>query len=75
VLHATLAKQFSIRERARLRLELNATNVLNHPNYVDPDTNITNRATVGTISNVVNRNSKMDMAIPRYIQIILRLTW
>ena len=38
ILHATLAKNFSIRERARLRLEFNVTNVLNHPNYQDPDT-------------------------------------
>ncbi|MBI4876083.1 MAG: carboxypeptidase regulatory-like domain-containing protein [Acidobacteria bacterium] len=75
VLHAALAKQFSIRERAKLRLELNASNVLNHPNYVDPNTNITSTATVGTINNVVNRNSKMDMAIPRYIQLIARLQW
>jgi hypothetical protein len=75
VLHATIAKQFSIRERFRLRFELNASNVLNHPNYVDPDTNISNKATVGTINNVVNRNNKMDMAIPRYVQLIMRLQW
>jgi hypothetical protein len=75
VLHGTLAKHFSIRERARLRLEFNVTNVLNHPNYNDPDTNISNTASVGRISSVVDRNSKMDMAIPRYPQLILRLEW
>lgn len=75
VLHASLAKQFTIQERFRLRLEFNVTNVLNHPNYTDPDLNISNVATVGRISNVVNRNSKMDMAIPRYPQLIARLEW
>jgi len=75
ILHTSLAKQFNIRERARLRAEFNVTNVLNHPVYRDPDTNITNLATVGTISNVVDRNTKMDMAIPRYPQLILRLEW
>jgi hypothetical protein len=75
VLHAALAKQIAFGERVRLRLEVNASNVLNHPNYVDPDTNISNRATVGTINNVVNRNTKMDMAIPRYVQLIMRLTF
>jgi len=75
VLHATIAKHIPIRERARLRLEFNVSNVLNHPNYVDPSTNISNQVTVGTINNVVNRNSKMDMAIPRYPQLILRLEW
>jgi len=75
VMHATIAKHIPLGERARLRLEFNATNALNHPNYVDPDTNISNRATVGTINNVVNRNSKMDMAIPRYLQLIVRLEW
>ncbi len=73
ILHGTLAKNFDIRERARLRLEFNVTNVLNHPNYRDPDTNISNTTSVGRISNVVDRNSKMDMAIPRYPQVILRL--
>jgi hypothetical protein len=75
VLHATVAKYFAIRERARLRLEFNASNACNHPNYRDPDTNISNVATVGTINNVVDRNAKMDMAIPRYVQLIVRLEW
>jgi hypothetical protein len=75
VLHTSVAKQFTIRERARLRLEFNVTNVLNHPNYRDPDTNISNVATVGRITNVGDRNYKMDMAIPRYPQLIARLEW
>jgi hypothetical protein len=32
-------------------------------------------ASVGRISSVVDRNSKMDMAIPHYPQLILRLEW
>jgi hypothetical protein len=75
VLHTSLAKQFVIRERFRLRLEFNVTNVLNHPSYRDPDLNISNVATVGKITNVVDRNTKMDMAIPRYPQLIARLEW
>ncbi len=74
-LHANLAKAFVIRERLRLRFELIASNVFNHPNYRDPNTNISQTASVGRISNVVDRNSKMDMAIPRYIQLALRLNW
>jgi len=74
-LHANLAKAFVIRERLRLRFELIASNVFNHPNYRDPNTNISQTASVGRISDVVDRNSKMDMAIPRYIQLALRLNW
>ena len=74
VMHASLAKIFSIKERARLRLELNVTNFLNHPNYNDPDLTI-NTSSAGSITSVVDRNSKMDMAIPRYPQLILRLEW
>jgi hypothetical protein len=75
VLHLTLAKYIPIKERARLRLEFNASNALNHPNYRDPNTTITSTAAVGIISNVVDRNTKMDMAIPRYVQLIARLDW
>ena len=41
VFHASLAKQFFIKERVRLRFEVLGTNVLNHPNYAAPNTNIT----------------------------------
>jgi hypothetical protein len=73
VLHLNMAKVTTIRERYRLRFEAIATNALNHPNYVDPNLNITDLAAGGVVTNVVNRNTKMDMAIPRYIQLVLRI--
>jgi len=75
VLHLNLAKVTTIRERFRLRTELIATNALNHPNYQDPNLNITDLAAAGVVTQVVNRNTKMDMAIPRYVQLVLRLQW
>ena len=75
VLHTSMSKFFDIKERARLRLEFLATNILNHPNYRDPGLNISQAAQVGVISNVVNRNTKLDMAIPRVVQLIVRLEW
>jgi len=65
VLDANIARRLDVRQRARLRLELVAANVLNHLNYVHPNTNITNLAQLGVISSVADRNTRMDMAIPR----------
>ncbi len=74
-LHAGLAKNFEIRERVRLRFEIFATNVLNHPNYQDPNTRIDQAVTAGTITAVMNRNLKFDSAIPRELQAQIRLEW
>ena len=49
---------------ARLRLELIATNALNRPHYLPPNTNISQTGAVGTINGVVNRNNRFDTAIP-----------
>ena len=62
-------------ERVRLRLEFLATNSLNHPNYSDPNTNITAAGAAGVVTNVVDRNLKFDSAIPREVQAHLRLKW
>jgi hypothetical protein len=75
VMHNSLAKHFMIRERVRLRLEFLATNSLNHPNYADPNTNITAAGVAGAVTNVVDRNLKFDSAIPREVQAHLRLEW
>ena len=75
VMHNSLAKHFMIRERVRLRLEFLATNSLNHPNYSDPNTNITAAGAAGVVTNVVDRNLKFDSAIPREVQAHLRLEW
>lgn len=77
-MHNSVAKYFTIRERARLRLEFLATNTLNHPNYADPSDNartITQTGAAGVITNVTDRNAKFDTAIPREIQAQLRLEW
>ncbi|MDQ6700253.1 MAG: hypothetical protein M3Z36_08705, partial [Acidobacteriota bacterium] len=75
VLHATLAKEFPIGERARLRIEFLGSNVLNHPNYQDPNTNISSVGLTGVITAVQDRNSKMDSPIPRVLQAQLRVEW
>ena len=52
LLHAGLARQFGLYERLRLRAEITATNVMNHPNWSNPATNISSAASVGVISGV-----------------------
>lgn len=75
VLHANLAKITSLGERVRLRTEIVANNVLNHPNYQNPNLNISNLALAGVITAVHHRNSNMDTSIPRYMQLVLRIQW
>jgi hypothetical protein len=47
-----LFKNFQIKERFKVRFEVTAVNVWNHPNYNDPTTNITAAGNVGVISGV-----------------------
>jgi hypothetical protein len=75
VLHANLAKITQLGERVRLRLEMIATNALNHPNYQNPGLNVNNLAAAGVITNVANRNTNMDSSIPRFVQLVVRLQW
>lgn len=75
VLHGTIAKVFHVKERMRIRVELLANNAMNHPNYLDPNTNISQAATAGVITQTMNRNAKFDSAIPRELQAQLRLEW
>ena len=75
VMHNSLAKHFWIKERAKLRIEMLATNTLNHPNYAEPNTNVTNVGGAGVITNVTDRNAKFDTAIPRELQAQIRLEW
>jgi hypothetical protein len=50
-LHAGVTREFRFfQERARLRCELTATNVLNHPNWGAPGLNISTAGAVGVIS-------------------------
>ncbi|MFN7925603.1 MAG: TonB-dependent receptor [Bryobacteraceae bacterium] len=74
-MHATLAKHFPIKERARLRLEFLGTNVLNHPNYMNPNMVINAVGTAGVVTASIDRNAKFDSAIPREMQAQLRFEW
>jgi hypothetical protein len=74
VLHGSLAKVFTPRERVRIRLELLGNNVLNHPNYRDPNT-VINSIDAGVITQYMDRNTKFDSAIPREMQLQLRVEW
>jgi hypothetical protein len=70
VMHLSLAKVTTIRERYRVRFEAVATNALNHPGYMDPNLNVSDPVGVGVITNVLNRSNKIDMQIPRVLQLI-----
>jgi hypothetical protein len=72
VAHVSLAKYINIYERVRLRPEISAFNVFNHPNWSNPGTNITSAP--GVISSVVGRND-LDSIGPRSLRASLRLEW
>ncbi|MBI1873905.1 MAG: TonB-dependent receptor [Acidobacteria bacterium] len=69
-----LAKHFDLGERLRLRWELTATNLFNHPNYSNPGTNISSLAQAGVISGVGDV-SDLDPSGPRSFRMGLRLEW
>jgi hypothetical protein len=75
VWHAGLMKWIPFSERVRARLELTATNVLNHPNWSNPAVNISTPATVGTISSVGGPAQNLDQAGPRRLRAGFRLEW
>ncbi len=75
VLHAGIAKNFFFKERIRFRVEMLANNVLNHPNYRDPNLRIDQQGTAARVTQYMNRNLKFDSAIPRELQLQLRLEW
>ncbi|MBL8229239.1 MAG: TonB-dependent receptor [Bryobacterales bacterium] len=74
-----LAKEFSIRERARLRLEITGTNFFNHPNYGVPDdtstafTNITSAGGVGAITSTSGSGAGLDATGARSFRAGIRL--
>jgi len=72
-----LFKAFTIREHARLRFEMTATNVFNHNNWSNPGTNISTLASVGVITGVggVNGSSTGDKPGPRTLRAGVRLEW
>jgi hypothetical protein len=50
IIDSGIAKNFAITERARLRCDFAATNILNHPNWGNPGLNITSLGTAGVIT-------------------------
>jgi hypothetical protein len=74
ILDAGIAKVFAFRERARLRWELTATNVLNHPNWANPALEITAASQIGVIS-AVGGPAVLDASGPRSLRMGLRVEW
>jgi hypothetical protein len=78
VWHVGFIKNFEFADRGpRLRWELTATNFFNHPNYSNPNTNITSLAQVGVISGVggVNGASTGDQPGARSFRMGVRVEW
>ncbi|MBL8212493.1 MAG: hypothetical protein JNK87_17390, partial [Bryobacterales bacterium] len=75
VLHGTLAKQIPIKERVTVRLEFLGNNVLNHPNYMNPNMVVNAAGTAGVVTAVMDRNARFDTGIPREMQAQLRVMW
>jgi hypothetical protein len=74
VWHMGLFKNFNFTEQKRLRWEMTATNLFNHPNWSNPATTITALANVGVISGVggVNGSSTGDQPGARSLRMGLR---
>jgi hypothetical protein len=70
-LDVALMKSFPITERLRLQFRANATNVLNHPNFAIPDSNINDVGSAGAIFGTVR--AQLGQPPPRIINLVLRL--
>ncbi len=65
---AGLAKNFQVTERMRLRFEGTFTNLLNHPNFAPPPTNVTSSSfgvaqSVQTAENSGNRTGQLSLRL------------
>jgi hypothetical protein len=74
---AGIAKEFTFHERARLRWEMTATNLFNHPNWANPSTDITDTTGVGVITSDggVTNGSVGDRSGARAFRMGLRLVF
>jgi hypothetical protein len=72
VFDAGLSKRIRLSEKMRVRLELTATNVFNHPSYGNPAVTISSVATVGVISGVKD-SSDLDQSGARSFRTAIRL--
>jgi len=76
---AGIFKTLVAKEHLRIRVELTAVNILNHPNYSDPNMNITQAGNVGVItgvggaSNVSGASSPLDPSGARAYRSGLRI--
>jgi len=75
VLHGSLAKEWKIKERTVVRWEFLGNNLLNHPNYMEPGTNISQAGSAGVITAIMDRNAKFDSGVIRTLQAQLRVEW
>src|SRR5215510_12066923 len=73
VFHAGLAKLFNFSERMRLRFEMTATNLFNHPNFANPALTL-NNVSFGKISSTVI-DSDLDQSGARALRMGLRFEW
>lgn len=55
-LNTALFKSFTIHDNWKVRLEGSFTNVLNHPNFGNPDTNISDGTSTGTITSTTTNS-------------------
>lgn len=80
VWHVGFHKYFAFADNPRIprfRVELTSTNFFNHPNWVNPNTILSDRGAVGTIQGVGGPNtaSTGDRAGQRSLQLGLRIEW
>ncbi|MGC8794333.1 MAG: hypothetical protein ACP5U2_13175, partial [Bryobacteraceae bacterium] len=74
--HMGIHKDFVFHEnRARLRWELTATNVFNHPNWSNPGTDMSDPTTFGVIDSVGGNTVTGDPTSVRSFRMGLRFTW
>lgn len=72
--HGGLAKSFTLTEKTKLRWELIASNIFNHPNWANPAMNISTPAQVGVITGI-GGVSGLDESVQRSFRMSLRLEW
>lgn len=73
-INAGVAKNFRITETVRLRAEMTATNLANHPNWDNPGLNFTSTASAGVISGA-GGNAGFDQSGARTFRTGLRVEW
>jgi hypothetical protein len=73
LLHLAMYKNFTIRERARLRFEFGGTNIVNRKNWSNPNMDLSNPVAVGRITGVGGAAGIWDVPGPREMRLGFRL--